>query len=290
MPGDDPRFAPPDPSAGAEELELADAPRPPRRAVRDAPYRPAGARQAASERPAIMAPDARVVLAGGALAVLLAPLAALLPARWRERLGLERVPLRFGAFVISLAQISIAVAWFLWQVHAVNESLVRPHGGQLLDYIGRGTDEGRFALTATGMATWIYVALSWPGAACFYLTVEAFVRLAAIGAGEPTVPSGPLVLLDRAGRFLRRRWADRHLPPLAVDQVQRSADGGQLDIASCRARAWPVGLVLLVDGEAWRLAALAARDDRARPFGYRFEPAPPGQRGQRVYRPDELLG
>jgi hypothetical protein len=126
--------------------------------------------------------------------------------------------------------------------------------------------------------------------AAIYLAGEALVRLAAAGVHDDALPSGPLVLADRAGRWLARVWSERHLPRRSVDEVRRDPAGGWLEIASARARPWPPGTVLIVEREAWRVAAdVSERTGSDRPFVYRFERAPEGHRGQRVYRPDELV-
>ena len=120
--------------------------------------------------------------------------------------------------------------------------------------------------------------------------LEALARMAAIAATGDVLPSGPLVLVDVTGCAVAGWLAERRLPPLSIDELERSHDGQGLTIATCRVRDWPIETVLVIDGAAWRVQALETRVGTPRPFVYRFAPAPEGQvvRGRRVYRADEL--
>jgi hypothetical protein len=283
---DDARFRPPADPAPPAELELAEPP-PPRRAPA-AIRRPGGALTSAAPLPVEPATATRVAISLAALA--LAPFAALLPARWRRALHLEGLPLRLGALVQGFLQLAAAMITFHLLVQSVNERLVTPHLGAVLHAMEENQDALHFGAQATGVTTWIYVAVSWSGAACLYFLVEALARLAAVGATGDALPSGPLVLADVVGHTVVRWRAERRLPPLVLDEVSRDPGGRVLRIASCRARDWPRGTVLIVEGAAW---AVEGVEDGApaRPFVYRFVPAPEGQvvRGRRVYRVDELL-
>jgi hypothetical protein len=281
---DDARFAPPRaPDAPPAALELAEAP---------LPKRSPPPRIVPSDRanvPAISDPPAATRLALSATAVLLAPFAALLPATWRARWRLDGLPLRFGALLQGLAQVAAAMIVFFLMVKSVNDRLVAPHLDSVLHAMAENEDALHFGPQATGATTWIYVACSWGGVACVYALVEALARLAAAGATGEVLPSGPLVLLDVAGRAALRWRHERRLPPRSIDEVQRSHD--TLTIATCRVRDWPPGTVLIVDDLAWCMRRLETCAGTPRPFVYCFAPAPEGQvvRGRRVYRPDELV-
>lgn len=255
----------------------------------------AGARRAAAPAAATddePAADGPIVPLPALVGLVLAPLAALLPARWRARLGLDDLPLRLGAFVAAVVAGWLAFWAFGVRVVAWGSQINRDVGPTLGRHVGESHDQLRyFAVFGSGVAAWIAVLLSPFGFYCMYTALEAIVRATAVAVSGEIVPHGPLALADRVGLALLAWRDERRLGPLVVDEVTRSAGGGGLEIASCRPRPWPRGKVLLVDGAGWLVDGAVTLPAGARRFVYRLRPAPEGHivRGAAIYRPDELV-
>jgi hypothetical protein len=226
-----------------------------------------------------------------AVALVLAPLAVLLPARWRRHFSLDELPLAVGAALNPLVVGPLAVWAFAEQLLRLRSQVLEPVAPAMAAHLAQGGETAGLAVVGSGVTLWLSALLTPVGAYATYSAAEAMVRLAGVGATGEIVPHGPLAALDRIGLSLLRRIRDLRLGPLVADEAEVTRGGSTLTIASCRARPWPKGFVLVAFDAGWTAVAHEVRKNGPRRFVYRFERAPEGQivRGGTVYRPDELV-
>ncbi len=123
-----------------------------------------------------------------------------------------------------------------------------------------------------------------------FLMLEGAVRaIAAVGSDE-VLPSLPLQLLALLHSRLDAQAHEKKLGARLRDDVQPTASGDALQIASCRPKSWTKLTTISHEGVFYELAA-ENKGPAPRPFVYLLRKKPPTAviRGIQAYDPDEAL-
>lgn len=152
-----------------------------------------------------------------------------------------------------------------------------------------GASVGGGAITLFSLTVTALHPLTWVG---FYILIEGAGRAVAAGVLGESYGTLPLVLLDRALLFGRRKiW--KKDPPLVPDQVTNniSNEGWLLKIESCRMpREWDVGRLLLYKDQYYRIESFS-KEHGARPYVFLLRSLPAGVRSRSVilYSPESIM-